>query len=371
MNEVNAMLRKVSLGCGVVHATLSNVVRAVRLRYAVPFVLLLAAVYLVSIHPWMTNWGSTAAEQQMTLPGDELSQSKTGRDTQALTTQALTIDAPTDVVWQWLVQIGQDRAGFYSYTWLENLIGADIHNADEIHPEWQRLAVGDAWRLVPPAHLFGLGKGATSPVLALDPGRALVLQMFGAHILLPIDEHTTRLIVRAQSGQASLMQTMVVDHIVFTMEKRMLLGLKARAEGLPDSPPALTAIAQIGWRASGLAVAGLFLSQRRRRYWLVLPVLAALPGLATGDAQAGLAGFLAVGITALGFLTFGRSFWGSCAVLGSVVLLTLLLATDAYVAIGLTFTLLLLAGAGEMAAARSSDTVGAPRRLPAPTGQLR
>ncbi len=333
-----------------VHTKLSTVVKAVRLRYAVPFVMLLITVYWMGIHPWMTNWGSTAAERQMVLPGGDLRPERTGQST-----LAITINAPSDVVWQWLVQIGQDRAGFYSYTWLENLIGADIHNANEIHPEWQHLAVGDAWRLVPPDYLWGLGKEAVSPVLISEPGHALVLQMFGAHVIVPIDEHTSRLIVRGQSGPTSLVTTMVMDPVVFTMEQRMLLGLKARAEGRPEAPASLTAIAQLGWAAAGITVAGLFVSQRRRRYWLVLPIMAALPALLTsGDVHAGLAAFLAVGITVLGFLIFGRSWWGSFLIIGSVVLLTLLLAPNAYIAIGVAFSLLLLAALGAMVAARSS-----------------
>jgi hypothetical protein len=345
------------------HTKFSIVVKAIRLRYAVSFVLLLVAVYWAGIHPWMTNWGSTAAERQMALPGDDLIAEGAGQST-----LAITIHAPPDVVWQWLVQIGQDRAGFYSYTWLENLIGADIHNADEIHPEWQHLAVGDGWRLAPPDYLWGLGKEAVSPVLISEPGHALVLEMFGSHIIVPIDEHTSRLIVRGQSGPASLVTTMVWDPVVFTMERRMLLGLKSRAEGRPEAPTVLMAIAQLAWAAAAITVAGLFVSQHRRRYWLVLPVVAALPALLTSsDVQAGLAAFLAVGTTVLGFLIFGRSWWGSFLIIGSVVMLTLLLAPDAYIAIGLAFALLLLAALGVMVSARSSTLGGAAPQLAPPT----
>lgn len=345
-----------------VHTKISAVVKALRLRYAIPFVLLLVTVYWTGIHPWMTNWGSTASEQQMALPGDEFNLDRIPQST-----LAITINAPSDVVWQWLVQIGQDRAGFYTYTWLENLIGADIHNANEIHPEWQDLAVGDAWRLVPPDYLWGLGKEAVSPVLISEPGHALVLEMFGAHVIVPIDEHTSRLIVRGQSGPSNLVTTMVWEPLVFTMSRRMLLGLKARAEGRPDAPAVLMAIAQLGWAAAGIAVAGLFLSQRRRWFWLVLPVLAALPALLMGhDVQAGLAAFLAIGITVLGFLVFGRSWWGSLLVIGSLVLLTLLLAPEAYSAIGLAFALLLLAALDTLVAARSSTQDSPTRRLATP-----
>jgi hypothetical protein len=344
------------------YTKLFAVVKAVRLRYALPFVLLLIAVYWMGIHPWMRNWGSTAAEQQMVLPGDELIPHDSGQST-----LAITINAPPDVVWQWLIQIGQDRAGFYSYDWLANLIGADIHNANEIHPEWQHLAVGDGWRTVPPDYLGGVGKDAVSRVLMSEPGHALVVEMFGAHVIVPIDEHTSRLIVRGQSEPANLLMTMIVDPIVFTMERRMLLGLKAHAEGRPDAHPVLMAIALFGWVAAGITVAGLFVSQKRRRYWLAFPVVAALPALLmSSDVQAGLAAFLAVGIILLGFLIFGRDWWGSLLVIGSVVMLTLLLAPDAYIAIGFAFVLLLLAVPGAMVAARSKVLGVVDRRSPTP-----
>lgn len=66
-------------------------------------------------------------------------------------THAITIDAPASAVWPWLVQMGQTRGGFYSYAWLENLVGCHMHNADQIHPEWQDLKVGDQVWLHPKA----------------------------------------------------------------------------------------------------------------------------------------------------------------------------------------------------------------------------
>lgn len=332
-----------------IYTSLSNVLKAVRLRYAIPFVLLLTAVYLTVIHPWMRNWGSTEAEQQMALPGDDLIPHLSGK-----TTKAITIYAPSDIVWQWLVQIGQDRAGFYSYDWLANLTGADIHSADEIHPEWQHLTVGNGWRTVPADYLWDVGKDALSLVLMIEPGNVLVLEMFGAHCIVPVDEHTSRLVVRGESGPANPITIMVLDPIVFTMERRMLLGLKARAESHPDAHPVLMAIALFGWIAAGIIVAGLFVSQKRRWYWLTLPIVASLPALLMScDVQAGLAAFLAVGISVVGFLIFGRDWWGSLLVIGSIVLLTLLLAPEVYVAIGLAFVLILVAALGTMVTARS------------------
>ena len=313
-------------------------IKARRVRYTILVVLLLVAIYWFGIHPWMTNWGSTVAEQQMALPGDELIPHGTGQST-----KAITINAPTDIVWQWLVQIGQNRAGYYTYTWLENLVGADIHNVNEIRPEWQTLNVGNVWAVVPPDYLGGLGKDAGFRVRMIESGHAIVLEMMGAHVIESIDENTSRLLVRGESGSGNPILTMIVDPIAFTMERRMLLGLKARAEGRPDAPPVLMVIAQLGWIAAGITVASLFVSQRRRWFWLVLPIVAGLPALLMGhDIQAALAAFIAVGIIVLGFLIVGRSWWGSLLIIASIVLLTLLLASEAYIAIGLAFALLLL-----------------------------
>jgi hypothetical protein len=326
-------------------------------------VLLLVAIYLLLILPWMTNWGSTAVEQKMALPGDDLINHGAGQST-----LAITINAPAEVVWQWLVQVGQDRAGFYTYTWLENLVGADIHNTDEIRPKWQHLAVGDTWRLVPADYLGGLGKDAAARVLIVEPDRTLVVEIFGAHVLVPVDEHTTRLIVRGQSGPANLFTTMIWNPIVFTLERRMLLGLKARAEGCPDAPVGLMIIAQLGWTVEGITVAVLFSSRRRRWFWLVLPGLAAMPAmLMSHDIQAGLVAFLGVGIPVLGFLVFDKNWWGSLLIIVSIVLLTLLLAPEAYTAIGLGFFLLLLAGLGITVAARSNAPGSIERQLSAPS----
>lgn len=338
------------------------VAKAMRLRYAILFVLLLVAVYRLGIYPWMTNWGSTAAERQMALTGDELLPNPT-----AHTTKAITINASPEVIWQWLVQVGQDRAGFYTYTWLENLMGVDIHNADEIHPEWQQLAVGDGWRIVPADYPWGLGKEAVDPVLISDPGHALVLEMFGAHIIVPVDEGSSRLLVRGKSGPDNLLIKMVWEPMIFTLERRMLLGLKARAEGRPDAPAALTILAHLGWTAAGITVAGLFLNKRQRWFWLAIPILVSLPALLMShDLQAALAGFIAIGVILLGFLIYGRSWWGPLLVIGSVVMLTLLLATEAYIAIGLAFALLLLAAVAAVVAGRTRIVDDAVDRLVTP-----
>jgi hypothetical protein len=90
------------------------------------------------------NWGASTDEARQPLPGDELL-----KDADILATRAITIDAPPSAVWPWLVQMGPGRAGAYTYDWIENLFGLNMHSADRIHPEWQTLEVGDVLRSKP------------------------------------------------------------------------------------------------------------------------------------------------------------------------------------------------------------------------------
>lgn len=315
-------------------------------RGASPFrpcvvVLMLAVVcvvYLAVLHPWLMNWGATVEEQRMSLPGDDPS-----ADPSAYFTRAITIEAPVAVVWPWLLQIGQDRAGFYSYTWLENLTGADIHNGDEIRPEWQQRTVGDR---VPMAGdpLRRLGGDVTLlTVRLLEPERAIA-DVPGRFVLLPQSDGTTRLLLREPLAipERDGIMWVVWDPMHFVMEQRMLRGIKERAEGRPLVPPAVQAAARVGWALAGLGLLGVFLSRRRRWPWLVLTTAAVVPSLAwAGDVDAAMAGYLAVGITVAGALAFGRHRWPMFLLLVSAVLLVLLLAPDAYAAFGFLFVLVI------------------------------
>src|SRR6266581_5299442 len=90
------------------------------------------------------RWGATDDEVNLTLPGDEL---VSHADLTA--TRAITIHATATQVWPWIAQLGQGRGGFYSYDFLENLVGCDIHSADRIVLEWQDVRIGDEIRLAP------------------------------------------------------------------------------------------------------------------------------------------------------------------------------------------------------------------------------
>ena len=178
------------------------------------------------------TWGSTPQELAMALPGDPDT-----RDAAREVQHAVTIDAPAEDVWVWLVQLGQDRAGFYSYDWLERAAGLGIRNVREVRPEWQTLQAGDVIRATPENYLGGLlGEGIAWPVGAVAPERSLVLENRGAFVLRPIDEEHTRLIVRSTLSprnrsiwrSAASLLGFQVPH--FIMQRRMLLTIKELSE---------------------------------------------------------------------------------------------------------------------------------------------
>jgi len=188
-----------------------------------------AAAVLWPLH---RAWGSDAAEYALALPGDA-----PGRNPALEIQHAVTINAPPDSVWPWLVQLGQDRAGFYSYDWLERAFGVEIRNVPEIRAEWQHRAVGDLVRATQPGYLGGvLGRDLGWTVNDLQPGRALVLQHWGAFVLLPAEAGKTRFIIRTKIGNertpvwAAALDVMTFELPHFIMERRMMLQIKALAE---------------------------------------------------------------------------------------------------------------------------------------------
>ena len=113
--------------------------------------------------PAVRGWGARPNDLFRPLPGDDLVPDPDMRHT-----RGITIAAPPEAVWPWLLQLGQGRGGLYSYDWLENLAGCDIHSVDSIVPDLQSLALGD---------IVSLRKGDMPAFLvsAIDPGRSLVL----------------------------------------------------------------------------------------------------------------------------------------------------------------------------------------------------
>jgi hypothetical protein len=186
------------------------------------------------------RWGATREEADASLPGDDLI-TLTGLSA----TRAITIRAEAAAVWPWIAQLGQGRGGFYSYDALENLVGCDIHSADHIVPEWQTIAVGDEVRLHPEGGL---------EVASVDPGSALVLRgavpmgatpppydFTWAFVVRDAAGGGSRLIVRERYGYLNGWAPLLVEPVSwvsFLMSRRMLLGIRDRAEQPldPESP---------------------------------------------------------------------------------------------------------------------------------------
>jgi hypothetical protein len=137
------------------------------------------------------------------------------------------------------------------------------------------------------------------------------------------------------------------DPMHFVMEQRMLQGIKERAEGQPFVAPVVQVAAHVGWALAGVALLAVFWSRPGWRLWLLLPVGVMLAPLwLTGDINSFLAGFLAIGITLVGFLAFGWRWLPPYLLVASAVALVLLLAPDSYAAFGLIFLVLAAAAAG-------------------------
>jgi hypothetical protein len=184
----------------------------------------------------LLRWGATDEEIAASQPGDDLMS-----NANVTATRAITIRRSPDVVWPWIAQLGQGRGGFYSYDVLENLLGFDIHSTDRLVHEWQQLEVGDEVRLAAKAGLNAA---------IVEPGRALVLQgslpiarrppfdTTWAFILCEQPDGTTRLLSRERYGYRLWWAPFVVEPtqaISFVMSRKMLIGIRDRAERSPTS----------------------------------------------------------------------------------------------------------------------------------------
>ncbi len=205
---------------------------------ALVIALTLSVAYWFPVRRWMGRWGAASSDLNRAMAGDGLIVDPTFS-----CTTAVVINARPEHIWPWLVQMGYQRGGLYSYDWLDRLFGfLDRPSATRILPEFQHLAAGDK---------IPLPRGLGWPVAAIEPCRALVLDMrnmsgfdwvwqFG---LYTVDEKRTRLVsrshVRPQTALAWLFNVLALEPAGFLMTRRMLLGLKQRAEALAASHPSV------------------------------------------------------------------------------------------------------------------------------------
>jgi hypothetical protein len=203
------------------------------------------AVYALVVRPRTNRWGATDEEIGRPLPGDELPAPYGDR---RVSTRAITIGAPPDKVWPWLVQMGSGRGGFYTHEWVERLLFityADGHSATCIHPEWQTIAVGDR---VPYSRFNSVEVTLVERPRVLVAGEWLVLE--------PVDGGAgTRLLARTRGGwlepisrrlpvigrlvapMTALIDRWPLELLHHYMEAGMLKGIKARAEGARATVP--------------------------------------------------------------------------------------------------------------------------------------
>ncbi len=190
---------------------------------------LAAVAYPLLLRRWCLTWGATAEEVIRAIPGDELLPAP-----DISSTRAVTIDAPPAAIWPWLVQMGSGRGGAYTYDWIENLFGLDMHSADEILPEFQQLRAGD---------LLPLGdRGPRLRAEVVDRDQTLTLRSedgnwVWAFALYPEGTGTrlvsrNRIAVPAATMLHHLTDLYVMEPGSLVMERKMLLGIKERAERL-------------------------------------------------------------------------------------------------------------------------------------------
>jgi hypothetical protein len=194
------------------------------------------------LRAWYNRWGATPAEVQQALPGDDLVPAPL-----LGYTRAITIQASPERIWPWLAQMGQGRGGLYSYDGLENLAGCQIHSLDHIDPELQDPQVGELIRLGPPGY-------PCFAVAAVDPSRALVLTSADPKtgqpvthdprpakgysiatwqlVLQPLDARKTRLLARQRLAHSPDLAWVwrLTEPVGFVMERKMMLGIRQRAE---------------------------------------------------------------------------------------------------------------------------------------------
>jgi len=207
-----------------------------------------AAMVLALLQPWRaeerSHLGSSESEAARSFEGDDLvPEPRWGF------VHAIEIEAKAEEVWPWVAQLGADRGGFYSYQWLENLIGCEVQNAETIHPEWS-LKEGDAFVLhpkqVPPMRVVRLEPGhhVLAHMPADEAARAAGKPWASASWLLlvePLGERRCRVVSRHRSACSDDLRTRVLlgpalfEPISFAMDVRMLRGIKQRAESLHAS----------------------------------------------------------------------------------------------------------------------------------------
>ena len=192
--------------------------------------IVIGLIAVVLLMPWMDRWGASPQEISASLPGDELVLSPN-----IGYTRGISVNASPEQIYPWIVQIGAEKGGWYSYEWFEtNVLRCQNTNADRIHEEWQGLKVGDKVKMcpdenMPPAYL----------VARMDPDQAIVLGHQDGDkwvevwqfVLVPQQDGSTRLVIRSRSEMGGWFWN-VMRPGEFIMMRGMVLGIRERAESM-------------------------------------------------------------------------------------------------------------------------------------------
>jgi hypothetical protein len=207
------------------------------------FLIIMASITVVHhfvLRPRFLNWGASENIQSLAFPGDKFTDGKGD-------TRAVLIRATPEEIWPWIVQLGQDRGGMYSYVWLENLVKADMHNVYELKEQLQTpREAGDTVWLANPERYNGQGYQILAMVV---PNEAFVMmggedynriltgeKAYGTWsiYLYPENPDFTWLIARSSDDDfpvgSRILRYFVYEVPHFIMETKMLKTMKRLAE---------------------------------------------------------------------------------------------------------------------------------------------
>lgn len=230
--------------------------------------------YAVVIKPEIKEWGASSDELVMNMAGDS-------DDKEIVSTRAIDINAPKDLVWKWLMQLGADRGGFYSYYFIEEALGYKTQYPELATPDFETFKKGDLVRGSIDEEISIIPYNFA--VLSIEPENTFVLDNWGTFLVTAKDDETTRLVVRTQELKSTALASILGQSLAlpmhFIMERRLMYGFKIQAEGI--NPLGYTHTKDVFWFISLvlswsviIALAFVFHSVKRR---IIIPaVLGAL-----------------------------------------------------------------------------------------------